>query len=154
MPRVRVATAADADLVAALRIAFLCDVRGIAVDALPPALEDETRSFVASAHRLGALHSWLAEERDEVAGVVSLLLHLHPPRPGERGTHEAYIINMYVAPDHRRRGVGRALLDACIASAGEHGIKRFHLHATPDGRPLYESAGFVHDDDRLELRVS
>ncbi len=76
-----------------------------------------------------------------------------PPRPGDLRPHEGYVLNMYVLPGARSRGVGRRLLDACLASAGELGVRRFHLVATEDGRPLYESAGFVVNPAVLERPV-
>jgi GNAT superfamily N-acetyltransferase len=49
---------------------------------------------------------------------------------------------MATAPDHRRRGHGRALLAKVINGYRERGIARFYLHASEAGRPLYESLGF------------
>jgi ribosomal protein S18 acetylase RimI-like enzyme len=51
-----------------------------------------------------------------------------------------------VDPALRRRGVGRALVDAAIAEARARGARRLTLRvlAPNDGaRRLYESAGFV-----------
>jgi GNAT superfamily N-acetyltransferase len=81
-----------------------------------------------------------------------MLLWSRPPRPHDRGTLDAYVINMHVAPEHRARGVGRRLLDACIAAAEEFGVGRLFLHATDEGRPLYESAGFRANPNWLERR--
>jgi len=49
---------------------------------------------------------------------------------------------MATPPEHQRRGVGRALLTQVIADCRRRGMERFHLGATPAGRPLYESVGF------------
>ena len=87
-------------------------------------------------------------------GIVSIALWDLPPLPGEPRTVEAFVLNMYVDPAHRSRGVGGQLLRACLASATALGIRRFQLIATPDGRPLYEKHGFASNDDRLELQVA
>ncbi len=45
-----------------------------------------------------------------------------------------------VAPTHQGRGLGRRLMEACMAQLGPRAIQ---LHATPEGEPLYRSLGFV-----------
>ena len=81
-----------------------------------------------------------------------MLLWSRPPRPHDRGTLDGYIVNMYVDPEHRGNGIGRRLLDACLAAADEFGVGRVFLHATDDGRPLYEASGFVANPNWLERR--
>jgi GNAT superfamily N-acetyltransferase len=61
--------------------------------------------------------------------------------------------NMIVAEQHRRRGVGRAILDAVVGDLRARGARRLELYATVEGRPLYERAGFryIEPGSRAEL---
>jgi ribosomal protein S18 acetylase RimI-like enzyme len=59
---------------------------------------------------------------------------------------ECYLAELYVVPALRGRGLGRALLDAAIALAGERGADHMDLGTSEDdiaARALYESAGFT-----------
>lgn len=51
----------------------------------------------------------------------------------------------YIAtrPESRRRGLGLRVMDSLLLAAGEWGYDRVSLLATPSGRPLYETCGFV-----------
>ena len=146
---VRKASQADLDLVVQQRLEFLRSVGDHDVVADPEFVE-ATRQFVEEEIVADRLHSWLAETDESCIGVVSMLLWPRPPRPNDRGTRDAYIINMHVAEASRGAGVGRRLLSACLASADEFGIGKFLLHATDAGRPLYESSGFVENPRWLE----
>jgi len=56
-----------------------------------------------------------------------------------------YIGTVMVAPEHRRKGYGRAILEHALGVAQAHGGKRAILHVLEDNLPakgLYESAGF------------
>ena len=59
------------------------------------------------------------------------------------GADLAWIGMMLVDRDFRRRGIARRLLRLAISRCGEAGIRRIKLDATPAGRPVYESLGFV-----------
>jgi GNAT superfamily N-acetyltransferase len=50
---------------------------------------------------------------------------------------------MYTHPDHKRRGVGRAILDACEAAARAEGFTRTQMAATLAGEPLYRACGYT-----------
>ncbi|WP_454886781.1 GNAT family N-acetyltransferase [Sphingomonas oryzagri] len=82
-------------------------------------------------------------------GGVWLLLSRRCGRPAgfalARGVlDEAELLLLAVQPEHRRFGIGRALLDAVAAEARSHGATRLHLEMR-EGNPasiLYERAGF------------
>ncbi|ADO74156.1 GNAT family N-acetyltransferase [Stigmatella aurantiaca] len=57
------------------------------------------------------------------------------------GDHAIYD-RIVTEPDHRRRGLARALLMALEAAAWEQGGRRGVLVATTDGRALYETLGW------------
>ncbi|MBL8628899.1 MAG: GNAT family N-acetyltransferase [Rhodospirillaceae bacterium] len=49
---------------------------------------------------------------------------------------------MYTAPAFTRRGVGRAILEACESAARAEGFQRVELVATMAGQPLYAACGY------------
>lgn len=70
-------------------------------------------------------------------------------------SHIGRIVGMMVEPEARGRGIGRALLDACIARARERGLLMLTLSVTSDNAAaveLYASMGFVRYG-RLERAV-
>lgn len=62
------------------------------------------------------------------------------------GALDAYLEELYVAPDRRGQGLGRALLEAAIEHSRERGATRMDLNTSTDdvaALALYESAGFT-----------
>jgi RimJ/RimL family protein N-acetyltransferase len=69
-------------------------------------------------------------------------------------THLARL-GMGVRAEWRRQGVGRRLLDACVAQAKKTGIERIELEVFSDNNAavqLYESFGFVREGVRVRAR--
>lgn len=66
--------------------------------------------------------------------------------PKHKAVHRAHIWGMYVTPEYRRRGIGRALLLAAVDHArSQPGVLQAHLGVTdaaPEARRLYEIFGF------------
>ncbi|MDX2143459.1 MAG: GNAT family N-acetyltransferase [Rhodospirillaceae bacterium] len=50
---------------------------------------------------------------------------------------------MYTDPAYTRRGIGRAILDACEAAARAEGFARVEMAATAAGEPLYAACGYA-----------
>jgi GNAT superfamily N-acetyltransferase len=48
----------------------------------------------------------------------------------------------FVAPEAARQGLGRRLMDACVAAAKAHGFSALELVSTLPGEPLYAACGF------------
>lgn len=65
------------------------------------------------------------------------------------GALDAYLEELYVVPEHRGRGLGRALLEAAMEHARQRGAAHIEL-TTSEGdvaaRSLYESAGFTNHE--------
>jgi ribosomal-protein-alanine N-acetyltransferase len=58
---------------------------------------------------------------------------------------EGELANLAVAPDHRRQGVGQALLDAMLSDAERRGVRQMYLEvraSNATARKLYEARGF------------
>ncbi len=108
--------------------------------------EDFTPGVPTLTERLGEL---LAEEEIVVllAGEAALGFALLRIRPSLWArANDAYLEELYVAPEHRRRGIGRRLLNAAIDAARKADANHFELttgETDTEARALYESAGFT-----------
>ncbi|HEX6095329.1 MAG TPA: GNAT family N-acetyltransferase [Thermoanaerobaculia bacterium] len=99
-----------------------------------------------------------AFESDTFAGAVGIYRGRHA-----KTAHRMQLWGMYVAPEHRGRGLGAQLLDAAIAHARARGdvawIDLGVTTAAGAARRLYERAGFItwgtqHDVLRCEGHVA
>jgi ribosomal protein S18 acetylase RimI-like enzyme len=64
---------------------------------------------------------------------------------------ECYVAELYVVPDRRGQGLGRALMEAAIDLARREGADYMHLGTSEDdvaARALYESLGFRNREGR------
>jgi GNAT superfamily N-acetyltransferase len=68
------------------------------------------------------------------------------------GTEPARVRAMFVRGDWTRRGLGRAILDACERAARDEGFRSLVLMATLPGEPLYRAFGF-REVERVLLRM-
>lgn len=157
MFEVRIATEEDAITLADLRVEFLQEV---AVAGGRQALADTATArqamlrYFSGALPAGEYLGWLAEAEGRVIGTSGLNLFRKPPTFGNLSGLDAYIMNMYTLPAFRGRSVARTLLGHAIAHARSLGVQRIWLHATTQGRPIYEKAGFIGTDDEMELVLS
>jgi len=101
--------------------------------------------------RDGHARMWVATSGATVCGATILLLYPRIPSPANLGAEEGYVLNVYVAPAQRRRGLGAALVAAALREARERGLARVRLHTTASGRPVYATLGFEPRDNEMEL---
>ena len=82
-----------------------------------------------------------------VAGRPALgiaVLRIRPALWSQAG--DAYLEELYVVPERRRRGIGRRLLEATLDAARSAGADHFEVttaEADREARSLYESLGFT-----------
>lgn len=65
------------------------------------------------------------------------------PSPGNSAPYAGHIGSVATAPPHRRRGYGRACVTAARDWLAGQGRTVIDLYASADGRPLYDTMGFV-----------
>jgi len=78
----------------------------------------------------------------EMAGVAWVALVPRVPRPGSMQRMSADIQSVFVAPQHRGRGIGSELVDAAIEHAWRSGAMRVTVHSSSRAIPMYERLGF------------
>lgn len=83
-------------------------------------------------------------------GIISHQFHTGPLDASRR---RSWIVNVYTEPSHRRRGLARMVMQALLNLCRELGWTAVLLHASSDGRPLYDSLGFKATNEMiLKLR--
>jgi ribosomal protein S18 acetylase RimI-like enzyme len=91
----------------------------------------------------GRYFGWMLEEAGAVIAGLGMMVIDWPPHPSHPADHRrAYILNVFVEPEHRRRGLARRLMVLAEARGRELGVSYAILHSTRQGRALYESLGW------------
>jgi RimJ/RimL family protein N-acetyltransferase len=99
----------------------------------------DERRYLRAVRRHPDAAVYLAEGGGAVVGRLSLARDVHPA-----SAHVADL-GLMVAATHRRRGVGRGLLDQAVAWAESAGVRKLELHVFPWNEPaiaLYDAYGF------------
>ena len=153
---IRLATAADAPLLATQRVGMFRDMGRTTPEIEPPLLE-LCEDYLAKAIARGEYVGWLAQltgAPHTVIGGGGVQFRPLVPRTDPEGKSilsgkEGLILNVYVDPAYRRQGVARKIMESIVEWAPGAGIVRLVLHASPDGRSLYESMGFLASNEML-----
>ena len=148
----RAATAADLDVVMHHRRSMFADM-GNRDPAALDAMEASSRPLFARGLADGSYRGWLAEDEDgrvvAGGGIIMLSYHSSPHDPEAR---RAWIVNMYTEREHRRQGLARRLMEEMIAWCRAQPMTTIYLHASDEGRALYESLGFTPTNE-MRLRL-
>ncbi len=141
--RIRMATPDDAAVIARHRAAMFRDM-GEVNDGEAARLEAAAfvhlRQMLADRRYVG----WLAECGGEVVAGGGAIISQTLPRPRiPDGGAAALVLNVYTEPGHRHRGLARRVMEAVLDWCGRNHIAVVSLHASAEGRPLYERLGFA-----------
>lgn len=151
---VRPATVADRAVLARHRCEMFKDMGKLA-SASYLALAAATEEYLATAIPAGEYRAWLAAPRAEPERVVAgggVQLRRILPRPAPGGGllppgPQALIVNVYTEPAWRQRGLAERVMRAILAWCAEAQIPSVILHASPQGRPIYERLGFQESNE-------
>lgn len=144
----RRATPADAERIAHQRRRMFVDM-GHPDDA---GMEEAIRAFVPWVRRSlesGYYAGFLASAGETVVAGAGLMLLGWPPRADSLQTLRGYVLNVYTEPEHRGRGLARALVGQALEHCRERGVRTVALHASEAGRRVYEGLGFSPSNEML-----
>jgi ribosomal protein S18 acetylase RimI-like enzyme len=91
----------------------------------------------------------LVIDGDDVVGMGFVALVDRVPKPGDLERHHGDIQSVYLAPEHRGRGLGSQLVRLLLDLAAAGGCDRTEVHSGRRAVPFYERAGFEHDQQLL-----
>ena len=121
--------------------AKLAAMQAICVDYLKAAMAD------------GSFCAWLASVGNKIVAGGAVVISPWPAHPYDLECRRATILNVYTDPQFRRRGIARRLMQFMIDWCQNEGFAQVSLHASNDGRHLYESLGFEPSNEmKLKLR--
>jgi GNAT superfamily N-acetyltransferase len=151
--RIRLATPRDARWLSIARARMVVDMGGGSeAELLAGAIHFE--QWAREGMDSGSYLAWIAEVRGQPVACAGVWLK--PRQPDPRTGHDLvpYVLNVYCEPAHRRRGLAAILMDRILAWARTYGFQTIELHASDDGRRLYEGLGFRPTSEmRLQLRA-
>ena len=146
----RPATPADVRTLARHRAAMWRDMGRLRAETFE-AMVDATAPALARMMSEGRYHAWvLAPEGrpDDVVAGAGVQLREQLPFPvddgrGVRGGEQGLVLNVYTEPAWRRQGAAERLMRAVLEWSEARGLASLILHASDEGRPLYERLGFI-----------
>jgi GNAT superfamily N-acetyltransferase len=113
-------------------------------------LRSESERWTESALASGEYVGWLGSPSSApgvIAAGAGVQIRRVPPHPRTengiaKGRH-AIVLNVFTEPEWRRRGFAALLMRTILDWARAENLYRLVLHASAEGRRLYEQLGFV-----------
>ena len=116
---------------------------------LTPALKNYYERHMAD----GTFVSWLAFDNEKIVGTSGMSIVEKPPYFGCPSGRLGLLSSMYTRPDHRRRGIARALLARVVDEARQRGCGSVWITASDMGVLLYTDFGFVKNGNFMQYRL-
>lgn len=143
MYRFRKAAVNDIDLLVESRIHLLRSAIGEGDPARWDTVKEQVEKYYRESLPQETHIAYLAFCGTDFVGTGGVCFYQILPTYYKPTGKKAYIINMYTAPDYRRRGIAAQILNLLVKESLERGATYISLEATRMGRPLYEKCGFA-----------
>ncbi len=145
----RPAAPADAEAITRQRRQMFLDA-GLATPEQAESMADAFTAWVRRHLEAGTYLGWLTEDTEQANKVVAgagLYLLEYAPHWQDPNPVRAYLLNFYVDPALRGRGLAGNLLLLAMEETRRRKIRVVTLHASRFGKPVYEKFGFEQTDE-------
>lgn len=105
--------------------------------------EPASRCYFQAALKNGTYQGLFAQIGGTIVAGGGIVITDWPGSPLNFEPKRAWILNIYVHPEQRRKGLGQTIMQALITWCRENGFQSVALHASEYGRKLYEQLGFT-----------
>jgi GNAT superfamily N-acetyltransferase len=106
-------------------------------------MQQAAAQYLREALANGSYRAWLAETADgRVVSGGGIAIVPWPGSPDFPLTRRGWILGIYTEPEFRRAGHARRIMDTILEWCRGEEFVHVSLHASPDGRLLYEAMGF------------
>ncbi len=104
--------------------------------------EAASRQYFEKALEDGSYYGLFVEIEGQIAAGGGVVVADWPGSPMNFEPRRAWLLNIFVEPAHRRKGLARMVAEALIDWCRQNGFRTVALHASEYGRSLYENLGF------------
>lgn len=106
-------------------------------------IDKELVNYFAIGIGNGQLIIWVAAEKEKIIGTAGVCFFQYPPSFRNPTGKIAYITNVYTRDEYRKQGIASGLLELVMKEIRQEGCQFARLHASEEGRKMYEKLGFV-----------
>ena len=119
-----------------------------------PRLIDANRDYYMRQVSCGDHFALEARVGDAGVGCGAVCLSRELPSPDNPDGLCAYLMNIYVRPQWRGRGIASAIVARLVEEARARGCDKIYLETTPEARAMYARLGFQPLPDIMKLPLA
>jgi GNAT superfamily N-acetyltransferase len=149
---IRQARVEDLDTLLRHRIGMY-EAMGVGNDTSRKEMAVATARVLPQAFAEGWFRGWLAEVAGKVVAGGGVVVTPWLSHPRDLICRKVTVLNVFTDPQYRRKGIARQLMQTILDWCRHEGFAEVFLHASHEGRPLYESLGFESGNEmKLKLK--
>lgn len=135
------------------RMEVLREVFAIPADVNTSALEESNREYYRHAMSCGEHIACFAQYGAERVGCGGICLQREMPSPDNPRGRCAYLMNIYVRPGYRGKGIALHIVRWLVEQALAQGSSKIYLETSDAARKLYAGLGFKYMKDMMKLET-
>ena len=143
---------ADPDILLALRREVLADV--FCIDTSGPGIDrliEANRAYYIRHLADGSHYALVVRDDDDICGCGAVCFYDEMPSPDNHSGLCGYLMNIYIRPVYRKRGLAHELVAHLVAECRRRDAGKIYLETTGAARHLYRTAGFRPMHDMMKL---